>query len=115
MHALGAVMRWAARMVWALLTAGIRLVVGHSVTWTARSAGASDRIVARPAVLALMAVVSVALFVVGAGPGRSLRPALTVLAFVVGAVLLIALAPDPAPLGTGALPSTRSAAPLRLT
>ncbi|WP_269856983.1 hypothetical protein [Streptomyces sp. RPT161] len=74
--------KWAARAVWALLTAGTCLVVGRAVTWTARAVGASERIVAWLGVLVLVAVLSVALVAVGAGPCRSLRPALTVFTLV---------------------------------
>ncbi|MBK3643701.1 hypothetical protein [Streptomyces sp. MBT33] len=80
-----------ARTIWALLTLATCVVLGHATTWAARAAGASSALTAWLAAWLLLTVVSVAVIAVGAGPGRTLRPALTAISLVTGVVLLTAL------------------------
>ena len=80
-----------ARATWALLTGAPCLVLGRAATWACRAAGASPALTAWLAVWLLVSVVIVALIAVGAGPGRTRRPALTALVLVTGVVVLTAL------------------------
>jgi len=66
-------------------------VLGRAATWASRAVGASPALTAWLAVWLLVTVFTVPLIAVGAGPGRTRRPALTALILVTGGVLLTAL------------------------
>ncbi|MER7998363.1 hypothetical protein [Streptomyces sp. NPDC095613] len=83
--------KWTARTIWALLTGATCLVLGRTATWTSRAVGAPPALTGWLAVWLLVAVFTVALIAVGAGPGHTRRPALTALVLVTGVVLLTAL------------------------
>jgi hypothetical protein len=83
--------KWASRVICALLTAGACWALGHAATWASQAAGASSYLTELVAVLVLLAVFSVALVAVTAGPGHTRRPALIVLPLVTGFVLLVGL------------------------
>ncbi|MEU7596546.1 hypothetical protein AB0B79_26460 [Streptomyces sp. NPDC039022] len=83
--------RRTARATWALLTGAAFLILGRAVTWVSRAVGAPPALTAWLAVWLLVSVFTVALIAVGAGPGRTRRPATTALALMTGVVLLAAL------------------------
>ncbi|HBF82269.1 MAG TPA: hypothetical protein DD420_20770 [Streptomyces sp.] len=83
--------KWIARAIWALLTGATCLVLGRAATWASRAVGASPALTAWLAAWLLVVVFTVALIAVGAGPGRTRRPALTAISLVTGVVLLTAL------------------------
>ncbi|MFB1044453.1 hypothetical protein [Streptomyces chrestomyceticus] len=80
-----------ARTIGALLTVAACFVLGHAVTWVSRAMGASPALTWWLAVWLLVSVVTVAVIAVGAGPGRTRRPALAALFLVTGVILLTAL------------------------
>ncbi|CAM5529435.1 MULTISPECIES: hypothetical protein [Streptomyces] len=80
-----------ARAIWALLTGASCLVLGRAATWVSRAVGAPPALTAWLAVWLLLSVFAVALIAVGAGPGRTCRPAMTALILVTCVVLLAAL------------------------
>ncbi|MFD7667487.1 hypothetical protein [Streptomyces sp. NPDC059788] len=83
--------KWTARAIWALLTGATCLALGPAATWASRAVGVPPALTAWLAVWLLVSVFAVALIAVGAGPGRTRRPALTALVLVTGVVLLTAL------------------------